>query len=140
MTDKDDFYHKLKKETEEGGYLLNPDKEFVFDLIEGLMTNTERYGYQSCPCRLAEGVKEKDLDIICPCDYRDPDLNEFGSCYCALYVTQDWIDGNMPQKSIPERRGTQQVEESATAPSGEASVGTLKLVYVYIFIFIVMLF
>jgi ferredoxin-thioredoxin reductase catalytic subunit len=104
MTDVVKYYDKLKKETEEGGYLLNPDKEFVFELIEGLLTNEERYGYQSCPCRLAEGTKDADLDIICPCDYRDPDLNEFGACYCALYVTQDWIDGKMPQKSIPERR------------------------------------
>jgi ferredoxin-thioredoxin reductase catalytic subunit len=104
MPDIEELYVKLKKETEEGGYLLNPDKEFVCDLISGMQTNQERYGYQSCPCRLAEGKKEKDLDIVCPCDYRDPDLNEYGSCYCALYVTQDWIDEVIPQKSIPDRR------------------------------------
>ncbi|HUV73433.1 MAG TPA: ferredoxin-thioredoxin reductase catalytic domain-containing protein, partial [Anaerolineae bacterium] len=72
------LYDKLKREAEAAGYLLNPDREFVLGLMEGLLTNQQRYGYQSCPCRLAEGLREKDLDIICPCDYRDPDLDEYG--------------------------------------------------------------
>jgi ferredoxin-thioredoxin reductase catalytic subunit len=77
------LYEKLKKEAEASGYLLNPDVDFVLDLMEGLITNQKRYGYRACPCRLAEGVREQDLDIICPCDYRDPDLDEHGACYCA---------------------------------------------------------
>ena len=56
------------------GYYLNPDESFLKDLIEGLKKNEERYGYPSCPCRLASGVFEFDRDIICPCDYRDPDV------------------------------------------------------------------
>ena len=78
----------LKKETESGGYFLNPDIEFTKNLIRGLMKNEQRYGYRACPCRLASGKKDEDLDIICPCDYRDPDLNDFGACYCALYVNE----------------------------------------------------
>lgn len=97
-------YQKLKVDTEAGGYHLNPDVEFTKALIEGLKVNESRYGYQSCPCRLSSGVKEEDLDIICPCDYRDPDLTEYGACYCALYVTQDVLDGQRKIKSIPERR------------------------------------
>ena len=30
---------------------------------------------------LASGKKEEDLDIICPCDYRDPDVSQYGACY-----------------------------------------------------------
>jgi ferredoxin-thioredoxin reductase catalytic subunit len=99
------LYERLKKEAEAGGYLLNPDKEFVLGLMEGLLTNEKRYGYQSCPCRLAEGVRESDLDIICPCDYRDPDLDEFGACYCALYVSEAIATGEQEAGSVPERRG-----------------------------------
>lgn len=121
MPDIEKFYNKLKKDTEDGGYNLNPDKEFVLDLIQGLLTNEERYGYQSCPCRLAEGTKEKDLDIICPCDYRDPDLAEHGACYCALYVTQEWIDGKVPQKSIPERRVKEDHEDRIPASPAVSS-------------------
>lgn len=102
--DLEKTYKKLKIEIENVGYNLNPDKEFTKDLIKGLLINEKRYGYQSCPCRLASGKKSEDLDIICPCDYRDSDLNEYGTCYCALYVSQDIIDGKKKLTSIPERR------------------------------------
>ncbi len=48
-----DLYERLKSEGEAAGYSLNPDVEFVLDLMEGLLTNEERYGYRACPCRLA---------------------------------------------------------------------------------------
>jgi ferredoxin-thioredoxin reductase catalytic chain len=99
------LYDRLKREAEAGGYFLNPDKDFVLGLMEGLLTNEKRYGYQSCPCRLAEGVRESDLDIICPCDYRDPDLDEFGACYCALYVSEEIATGQKEAERVPERRG-----------------------------------
>ena len=97
-------YKKLKKETEENGYFLNNDLFFTRELIRGLLINQKRYGYQACPCRLASGDKSKDLDIICPCDYRDIDLNEYGACYCGLYVTSEIINGEKKLKAIPERR------------------------------------
>ena len=77
----DRLYEKLKKEAEAGGYHLNPDVEFTKALVKGLLTNEKRYGYQACPCRLAAGMKEEDLDIVCPCDYRDADVVEFDACY-----------------------------------------------------------
>ena len=100
----DELYLRLRSEAKAGGYHLNPDEEFTRDLIEALLTNTHRYGYQSCPCRLADGLRHQDLDIICPCDYRDPDLAEFGSCYCALYVSGGIADGKAEAVPIPERR------------------------------------
>lgn len=86
------------------GYHLNPDPEFLQDLLEGLEKNEERYGYPSCPCRLASGKLDYDRDILCPCDYRDPDVAEYGCCYCALYVRKDVYDGKTPILPIPERR------------------------------------
>jgi len=100
----DALYQKLKREAEAAGYNLNPDVEFTRSLLEGLLTNEKRYGYQSCPCRLASGNREQDLDIVCPCDYRDPDLNDFGACYCALYVSDEIARGEQQAASIPERR------------------------------------
>jgi ferredoxin-thioredoxin reductase catalytic subunit len=98
------LYEQLKKEAEAGGYNLNPDKNFTLGLVAALLTNEKRYGYRACPCRLALGTKEKDIDIICPCYYRDADLEEHGACYCALYVSDEWLKGKVPHKSIPERR------------------------------------
>jgi ferredoxin-thioredoxin reductase catalytic subunit len=105
------LYQRLKREGEAAGYFLNPDVDFVLDLMDGLLINEARYGYWSCPCRLADGTREQDLDIICPCDYRDPDLGEYGACYCALYVSEEIAMGHKEAESIPERRGA----ESASA-------------------------
>jgi len=98
------FYQKLKQEVESSGYHLNPDEEFTKELLKNILFNQNRYGYGACPCRLASGVKEEDLDIICPCDYRDPDLMDYGACYCGLYVTSEILEGRRQLSSIPERR------------------------------------
>ncbi len=79
--DIDKLYEQLKKDATAGGYNLNPDVEFTKSLVNGLLTNEKRYGYQACPCRLASGIKEEDIDIICPCDYRDADVVEYGACF-----------------------------------------------------------
>ncbi|MEO0114833.1 MAG: ferredoxin-thioredoxin reductase catalytic domain-containing protein [candidate division WOR-3 bacterium] len=100
----DRLYERLKREAEAGGYHLNPDSEFTKSLVRGLLINERRYGYWACPCRLAKGKKEEDLDIICPCDYRDADLNQYGTCYCGLYVSEEVLQGKKRSQSIPERR------------------------------------
>lgn len=98
------LYQRLKSEAEETDYYLNPDEEFVKDLLRSLLINEERYGYMCCPCRLSSGNKSEDLDIICPCDYRDPDLAEYGACYCALYVSDEIAKGKKSTEPIPESR------------------------------------
>ncbi len=100
----DKLYNQLQNDAQASEYHLNPDEEFTKDLIHGLLINEKRYGYQSCPCRIASGNKQTDLDIICPCDYRDPDLDDYGACYCALYVSEDILKGKKKLSSIPERR------------------------------------
>jgi ferredoxin-thioredoxin reductase catalytic subunit len=97
-------YGILQNEAKSGGYLLNPDAEFTKNLVAGLLKNEQRYGYRACPCRLASGKKAEDLDIICPCDYRDPDLSDFGACYCTLYVSGDIANGSKKSQPVPERR------------------------------------
>jgi len=121
-----DLYEKLKREGEAAGYYLNPDVEFVLDLMEGLLTNEERYGYQACPCRLAAGVRETDLDIICPCDYRDPDLDEFGACYCALYVSEVIARGEMEPTPVPERRSSESKTADEAHEPEEQLVGVTR--------------
>lgn len=100
----DKLHEKLNQEADSSGYHINPDIDSTKELIEGLLVNEERYGYWACPCRLASGYKSEDLDIICPCDYRDADLNEHGMCYCSLYVSKRVLDGKQEIKPIPERR------------------------------------
>jgi len=75
------LYEMLRKVQEPKGYFFNRQREKAFDLLEGLLINRERYGYMSCPCRLASGNRDWDRDIICPCIYREEDLRAYGRCY-----------------------------------------------------------
>jgi ferredoxin-thioredoxin reductase catalytic chain len=58
-----------------------------------------------------------DRDIICPCDYRDPDIQEFGCCYCALFVRQDVYARETPIMPIPERRPLAKQARSYAIPA-----------------------
>ena len=98
------LFEILTKYAASQGICLNKDREFVMDILRGLLTNEARYGYRSCPCRLSWGEREKDKDIVCPCVYRDPDIKEFGSCFCGLYVSAAWNEGTIEHKHVPERR------------------------------------
>jgi ferredoxin-thioredoxin reductase catalytic chain len=98
------LYQGLRKIQETKGYYFNKNKARVFELLDGLLVNKNRYGYMSCPCRLASGDRQRDKDILCPCPYRVPDVEEFGSCYCNLYVSKAWNEARIPRVYVPERR------------------------------------
>ncbi len=102
--DAEKLYEMLKKSQEKKGYYFNKDISAVMELLDALLVNKERYGYMACPCRLAAEDRDHDRDIICPCVYREPDVKEFGSCYCNLYVSCEWNDGTIPHDYVPERR------------------------------------
>lgn len=104
--EKEKLFQRILKDAMQSGYFLNPDKEYTLFLMNGLLVNENRYGYQGCPCRLSTGDLSKDQDIVCPCDYRDADLTDYGMCYCSLYVSQEIMDGKKQAASIPERRNT----------------------------------
>ena len=104
MSETEKLYEMLKKVQEPKGYYFNEDKERVFELLEALILNKKRYGYMSCPCRLASGDRQKDKDILCPCIYRAPDVEEYESCYCNLYVSKAWNEGRIDHAYVPERR------------------------------------
>ena len=103
------LYQALKKSQEAKGIYFNKDKELVFELLESLILNKNRYGYMACPCRLACGNREKDKDIICPCVYRAPDLVEFGACFCGLYISTQLHNGERESEYVPERRPPEKI-------------------------------
>ncbi len=100
----EELYEILKKAQEPKGFFFSKDQARVMQLLEGLLTNKERYGYMCCPCRLAASDREFDRDIICPCVYREADVAEYGSCYCNLYVSQAWNADAIDHAYVPERR------------------------------------
>lgn len=137
MTTIEDIRRKAENDARSNGYYLNVDSGFLNDLLEGLKRNVERYGYSSCPCRLASGNFSRDRDIICPCDYRDIDVREFGSCYCGLYIGKDVFEGITSIQQVPERRPvekqarafntSEETIETATSTSNEVRKINMKL-------------
>ncbi len=100
----DKLLEMLGRAAAKKGYCLHADREHCLGTAEGLIANRERYGYMCCPCRLASEDKETDRDIICPCQYRDADIAEYGACYCSFYVSQEHRDDPDFFPDIPERR------------------------------------
>jgi ferredoxin-thioredoxin reductase catalytic subunit len=102
--DAQELYERMKKVQEPKGYYFNKDMERTFELLDALLLNKDRYGYMGCPCRLLSGDRKKDRDIICPCVYSVPDIAEYGSCYCNLYVSKAWNEDQIAHDYVPERR------------------------------------
>lgn len=98
------LHDTLRKLQEPKGFHFNRDMEITMALLESLLTTKERYGYMACPCRLANGAYESDRDIICPCVYREDDVREYGACFCGLYVSREWNEGQVEHCVVPERR------------------------------------
>lgn len=103
------LYEMLKKIQEPRGFYFNKDMSITLPLLESLLINKEEYGYMACPCRLPNGDFDADRDIVCPCEYRDPDLEEFGVCYCGLYVTEEYNQEEHGEVAIPERRPPEKI-------------------------------
>ena len=137
MTTIEDARKRAMRDATKNRMHLCPDPDLLNDLLKGLAENEERYGYPSCPCRIASGDIEKDRDIICPCDYREPDIEEYGQCYCALYVNEAVYKGEKLE-SIPERRpmekqmaslGFGEEESGESMKTGEANTTDRRLLY-----------
>lgn len=115
---------------EEFGCHINPKEEELIGILNGIIKNEKRYRYRACPCRLASGDYRKDADIICPCAYVAWDLEVYGRCYCALYVTERYISGDptLPQyivdtREVPREDIEKEIHRS-TGSYGEKVVST----------------
>lgn len=120
--ESEELLARLESKATTSGYHVNPDRSFALALCEGLLVNQERYGYMACPCRLASGDPDADRDIVCPCDYRDQDVEEFGSCFCGLYVGEDIASGRGSSEPVPERRPPNPEYRRSAGAEGPASL------------------
>ena len=88
------------------GWVLNPDPEFYGNLLSGLQSNWNRFGYFLCPCRDSEGSREADSQAICPCVWARGDIDKYGHCYCALYLSPSFAGSGKEPSGIPDRRNS----------------------------------
>jgi len=101
INDIEDF---IQKSADKNGWAVQPDREFLQTVRDGLNQTLASYGYYLCPCREGWGNRFKDRDITCPCDYAEDDIKESGHCYCGLFLSREAaVSGKKPQ-AIPDRR------------------------------------
>lgn len=68
-------------------FKLNPDKNLVNMVAEGVLGNEKKTGLKLCPCRVSDGTREGDLKLICPCNFKiHTTWNTQGRCWCGLFV------------------------------------------------------
>lgn len=73
--------------TEKNDFVLNPDKEHVDMVIDGVLENEKLYGLKLCPCRLRDETQEGDLKLLCPCNFKIQETwKDKGMCWCGLFV------------------------------------------------------
>lgn len=91
---KDYFKYKreIKKQTkwinryaEKKNYTINPNKMISTNLKIWLSEMEGIYGKRLCPCFDPSGEKENDKAMMCPCVYIDDEIEEYGTCHCALF-------------------------------------------------------
>jgi len=87
--DKDAFAKAIQVFAAAGEFQVNPDQERVALLLEGMFNNEDNHGLKYCPCRMIEKDFEKDLILVCPCNFLTHDSykdKENGECWCGLFI------------------------------------------------------
>ena len=76
-----------KNFTHNNDFILNIDEDFIEMVIDGVLMNEEQYGLKLCPCRLRDGTRKRDLELICPCNFKSQDVwKKEGRCWCGLFI------------------------------------------------------
>jgi ferredoxin-thioredoxin reductase catalytic subunit len=84
---KEELKKVWERFTKNNDFMLNPDKDHVEMLLDGVLKNEESFGLKLCPCRLRDGSRERDLELICPCNFKSQKTwNEKGMCWCGLFL------------------------------------------------------
>jgi ferredoxin-thioredoxin reductase catalytic chain len=87
--DKDAYADAIRAFAEPKEFQVNPDQKRVDLLLEGMFNNEANHGLKYCPCRMIEKDFEKDLTLICPCNFPTHDTyqgKEEGECWCGLFI------------------------------------------------------
>lgn len=85
----DEFRAAIERFAAVNEFRLNPDRERVDLLIEGIFENEGKYGLKFCPCRVRTKHWDEDLRIVCPCHFTIHETYkgiEDGECWCGLFV------------------------------------------------------
>lgn len=84
---KERFYKGCEALTQNNDFILNPAKEHLSLVIDGVMENEREYDLKLCPCQLRDDTRERDLELLCPCNFKSQEIwQSDGRCWCGLFV------------------------------------------------------
>jgi len=87
---KDHFLEVLRIYADGNDFMLNPDEAHLNSVVDGVLANKEKCGLKLCPCRIRDGSKERDLELLCPCNFKIQETwGKFGRCWCGLFVKKE---------------------------------------------------
>ena len=77
--------------TKNNDFQLNPDNTHVDNVIKGVLENEKKHGLKLCSCRLRNNTRERDLELICPCNFKTQETwtkpkQGIPMCWCGLFV------------------------------------------------------
>ena len=70
-------------------YALNPNPMMSKNLEVWLSEMEATFGKRNCPCFEPSGDAALDKKMLCPCEYIDDEIEEYGTCHCALFGPAD---------------------------------------------------
>lgn len=83
----EELFKVWERFTEKNDFMLNSDKKHVNIIVKGILENENKFGLKLCPCQMRDGSRERDLKLICPCNFKiQKTWKEKGMCWCGLFV------------------------------------------------------
>lgn len=84
---KEELVKVWKNFTDKNDFKLNSDNSHVEGVADGVLANEKEYGLKLCPCRLRDESFERDMELICPCNFKSQEVwQKEGRCWCGLFV------------------------------------------------------
>ena len=84
---KEELIRAWKKFTEKNDFKLNPDNQHVETVADGILKNEQTHKLKLCPCRIRDGTRQRDLELICPCNFKLQETwKTKDMCWCGLFI------------------------------------------------------
>ena len=79
----------IQKYIMQKNYALNPSWMMTTNLKIWLSEMEATFGKRYCPCFEPSGNAQLDKKMLCPCEFIEDEIKEYGTCHCALFGSAD---------------------------------------------------
>ncbi|WP_331775252.1 ferredoxin-thioredoxin reductase catalytic domain-containing protein [Sulfurospirillum sp. 1612] len=90
------YRHQVKKQTKwmekyinQKQYALNPSWMMSTNLKIWLSEMDATFGKRFCPCFEPSSDADLNKKMLCPCEFIEDEIAEYGTCHCALFGKKD---------------------------------------------------